>query len=207
MKSRSTLKTLTTLLLASLLSMPALAGDPEAGKNKSLVCAGCHGQDGNSLNPEWPSLANQHESYIKSQLESFRSGYRQNALMSVQATNLTDEDIADLAAYYASLPLKGGEADPDLVELGERLYRGGNKDSGVSACIACHGPAGAGNPMANMPRIGGQNAGYTMAQLKNYAGDNRQGVGGNQMMNNVANLMTDEEIKAVASYVQGLRGQ
>ncbi len=202
---KTTARTMTSLLLVSMLAAPALAGDPEAGKAKSITCAACHGADGNSVNPTWPSIAGQHESYLTAQLKAFRDGYRVNALMSAQATNLSDEDIDNLSAYFAAQTPKGGEADPGLVALGQRIYRGGNKDSGVSACIACHGPAGAGNGPAVMPRIGGQHATYTAAQLKAYASGDRKGVGGNQMMNNVATLMTDAEIAAVASYLQGLR--
>lgn len=197
---------LTGVLLLSVFSAtPVAAGDAEAGKGKSITCAACHGADGNSINPQWPSLAGQHENYLVVQLKAFRDGYRVNALMSSQAANLSDEDIADLAAYYAAQTLKGGVADPALVDLGQRIYRGGNRETGVSACIACHGPVGAGNPPAMMPRIGGQHAAYTAATLKAYASGERKGTGGNQMMRNVATLMSDAEITAVASYIEGLR--
>jgi cytochrome c553 len=176
------------------------AGSAEAGKTKSTVCAACHGANGNSANPQWPSLAGQHASYIIAQLGYFKSGQRQNALMSSQAMNLSDEDMADLAAYYSSLPLEVPGAVEGAVSAGQALYRGGNADSGVSACIGCHGPAGRGNPGAVMPAIGGQHATYTASTLKAY----RSGERVNVMMNAIAKNLTDAEIEAVAGYLQGL---
>lgn len=181
------------------------AGSAEAGQAKSVTCSACHGMDGNSLNPEWPSLAGQHESYIVKSLQSFKTGTRQNVLMSGMAQPLTDEDMVDLAAYYAAQKRVGGVADPDLVRAGERLYRGGNKDTGVPACLACHGPTGLGNPAAGWPAIAGQHAAYSAAQLVAYRGKQRATDGDTQMMRNVSAMLTDDEIKAVASYIQGLR--
>lgn len=187
------------------LSGPALAGSAEAGQAKSVTCSACHGMDGNSLNPEWPSLAGQHESYIVKSLQSFKSGARQNVLMSSMALPLTDEDIADLAAYFAAQKRAGKVADPALVSTGERLYRGGNKDTGVPACLACHGPTGQGNPAAGWPAIAGQHASYSAAQLVAYRAKQRATDGDTQMMRNVSATLTDDEIKAVTSYIQGLR--
>ncbi len=161
--------------------------------------------DGNSQNPEWPSIAGQHESYLIKSLKSFKSGERQNVLMSGMAMPLTDEDMADLAAYYSSQKRAGNVADPAIVATGERLYRGGNKDTGVSACLACHGPSGQGNPAAGWPAIAGQHATYSAAQLVAYRGKQRATDGDTQMMRNIAATLTDDEIKAVASYIQGLR--
>lgn len=195
------------LLAAGLaLAGPASAkGSAEAGQAKSLTCSACHGADGNSFNPEWPSLAGQHESYIVKTLQAFKSGTRQNVLMSGLAMPLTDQDIADLAAYFSQQKLAGRAADPALVSAGERLYRGGNQATGVPACLACHGPTGQGNPAAGWPAIGGQHAAYAAAQLTAYRSKQRSSDGDTQMMRNVAATLTDEEIKAVASYVQGLR--
>lgn len=181
------------------------AGSAEAGQAKSVTCSACHGMDGNSLNPEWPSLAGQHESYIVKSLQSFKTGTRQNVLMSSMAQPLTDEDMVDLAAYYAAQKRAGGVADPGLVSAGERLYRGGNKDTGVPACLACHGPTGLGNPAAGWPAIAGQHAAYSAAQLVAYRGKQRATDGDTQMMRNVSAMLTDDEIKAVTSYIQGLR--
>lgn len=179
-------------------------GDAEAGKAKSIVCAACHGADGNSVNPEWPNLAGQHTSYTVMQLMAFKKGDRQNALMSAQALGLSDEDMDDLAAYFGQQPLKPLAADPALASAGEKLYRGGNKTSGVPACAACHGPAGKGNPLSIYPIVAGQHARYTALQLNAYASGERRSDQG-QVMRNVAAAMTDAEIEAVSAYIQGLR--
>ena len=148
----------TVFSLAGGLTQAQAAGDAAAGKAKSASCAGCHGADGNSVNPEWPSLAGQGAGYIAKQLHDFKGGKRENATMAPMAAPLTDEDIQDLAAYFSSQPIKAGAADKSLVELGEKIYRGGNPSSGVAACIGCHGPTGAGNPAASFPALSGQHA-------------------------------------------------
>lgn len=179
-------------------------GSAEAGKAKSAVCAACHGPDGNSVNPEWPSLAGQHPGYIVSQLEAYQAGRRQNVLMSPQASALDEQDMADLAAYFSSQALAPKEADPDLVNRGQQLYRGGDAGRGITACIACHGPNGQGNPLAGYPAIAGQHATYLAAQLRLYASGERSS-DPNQMMRNIARQMTEKDIVAVASFMQGLR--
>lgn len=183
----------------------AAAGSPEAGQAKAATCAACHGMDGNSLNPEWPSIAGQHESYLIEALKSFKSGARQNVLMSGMAMPLSDEDMADLAAYYSRQKRAGNVADPAVIAAGERLYRGGNRETGVAACLACHGPSGKGNPAAGWPAIAGQHATYSAAQLVAYRSKQRTTDGDTQMMRNVAAMLSDDEIKAVSSYIQGLR--
>jgi cytochrome c553 len=193
------------ILLAVLASAPVqAAGSVEAGQTKAVVCAACHGIDGNSLNPEWPSLAGQNEAYLVKTLQAFKKGERSNVLMSAQAMTLGDQDVQDLAAYFASKTGQRKTADPKVVADGERLYRGGNKDTGVSACIACHAPDGAGNGPAGYPAIAGQHASYVAAQLKAYRGGQRTS-DPNQMMRTTTARLTDAEIDAVASYVQGLR--
>jgi len=182
------------------------AGSAEAGKSRSVTCAACHGPDGNSQNPEWPNLAGQNERYLIKSLQAFKDGSRSNVLMTGQVIALTDEDISDLAAYYAAQTAVSLTADPALVETGERLYRGGNMDRSVSACIACHGPTGRGNPAAGYPKLAGQHATYTASQLLAYASQERKSdVTENQMMRNIAALLTEDEIQAVASYIQGLQ--
>lgn len=207
LKRSTPVLTLIALAIAgTAVSGPAVAaGSAEAGQAKAVTCSACHGMDGNSLNPEWPSLAGQHESYIVKALQSFKSGARQNVLMSSMALPLTDEDMLDLAAFFAAQKRTGGTADPALVSAGERLYRGGNKETGVPACLACHGPTGQGNPAAGWPAIAGQHATYSAAQLTAYRAKQRATDGDTQMMRNVAATLTDDEIKAVASYIQGLR--
>jgi cytochrome c553 len=193
-----------TCVLVGSATVALAAGDATAGKQKSASCAACHNADGNSTNGEWPKLAGQGAKYAAKQLREFKSGERANAIMSGMAAPLSDQDMEDLAAYFASQTITGGEADPELVELGQALYRGGNLASGVSACSACHGPDGAGNPEAGFPALGGQHAQYTETQLKAFRSMERANDAG-QMMRNTAMRMTDAEIKAVASYIQGLR--
>lgn len=179
------------------------AGDPQAGKEKSATCTACHGADGNSTNPEWPKLAGQHAGYLAKQLREYRSGARENATMNGMAAGLSDEDIEDLAAYYASQEVKLGAADPELVEAGEALYRGGNPKTGVASCMGCHGPAGTGNGPAQWPSLSGQHAQYTATQLRYFRAEERAN-DPNEMMRRVAARMTDREIEAVASYIEGL---
>lgn len=181
-------------------------GSIEAGKAKSLTCNACHGAAGNSANAVWPNIAGQNAPYLRAQLMAFKSGLRKNALMSSQAMMLSDEDMADLAVYYESLPgAVQSIADEKLLVRGEALYRGGNKDKDVSACLACHGPTGRGNPAAKYPMLKGQHAAYTELQLKAYADGTRVGAGKVQMMRDIAMRLDQEDIEALASYVQGLK--
>ena len=180
------------------------AGDAEAGKTKSATCMACHGPDGNSANPIWPKLAGQHPSYIEKQLTDFKGGARKNDLMSPMAMPLSEQDMQDLAAYFSSQTQSAGTAAADKVALGEKVYRAGNGATGVAACMACHGPAGAGNPGANFPRIAGQHAAYVEKALKDFRSGARTNDNA-KMMQGVAMKMTDAEIAAVAQYVQGLR--
>ena len=181
------------------------AGSAEKGQAKAAPCVACHGVNGNSVNPEWPSLAGQHEGYIKRQLTAFKSGTRQNPLMTPMAQPLSDEDMADLGAFFSSQALTGNlEADAAKVSLGQKLYRAGDAQRGIPACAACHGARGNGNPAAGYASIRGQHSTYAAAQLKAYRSGTRQ-TDPNQMMRNVAANMTDEQIDAVAAYIQGLR--
>lgn len=194
------------LLWSALGLAQGAAGSFAAGQSKSAVCAACHGFDGNSITAEWPSLAGQHAAYVIKQLRAFQSGEREDVLMSSFAASLTEEDMRDLAAYYEAQVIIPGGADPALVALGERIYRGGLPDRGVAACIACHGPTGKGNPLAAYPFIQGQHATYTVNTLRAYAaGTRRSDTSVNQMMRTVAARLQEDELQAVASYVQGLR--
>lgn len=180
-------------------------GDAAAGQSRSITCAACHGPEGNSANPLWPNIAGQHASYIMNQLMAFKEGKRVNALMSSQAMLLSDEDMANLAVYYEGKSRAVQTvADPDLVSRGESLYRAGIAETGVAACLACHGPKGVGNPAAQYPAIGGQHAAYTEKTLKDYRSGERQSVAGNNAMNEIAAKLSDDDIKALASYLQGL---
>jgi cytochrome c553 len=192
------------LMLLVALATPASAGDAEAGAQKSLVCAACHGATGNSVNPEWPNLAGQHESYIAAQLALFKQGVRDNVLMTPNASVLSEQDMQDLGAHFARQAPAGLEADPSNYKAGEKLYRGGDPERGVPACIACHGPRGKGNGPAKYPALRGQHAVYTYGQLKAYA-EGRRRTPGNDIMRIIAARLTDDEMRALASYTQGLR--
>jgi cytochrome c553 len=182
-------------------------GSAEAGKAKSITCAACHGGDGNSVNPMWPSIAGQHASYMVKQLQAFKSGERADPLMSAQAMMLSEEDMRNLAVYYSEQrPASRAVADASLVSRGEALYRGGDRESSASACIACHGPTGMGNPAANYPVIRGQYAVYTAKQLRDYASGIRKSDGITRVMRDIAARLSEDDMKAVAAYVQGLRG-
>jgi cytochrome c553 len=181
------------------------AGSAEAGAAKAVVCQACHGPMGHSANPEWPSLAGLGADYIATQLQNFKEGKRNNAIMMPNAMSLSPEDMADLAAYFDSQSsTKGLEADPSLVKGGELLYRGGDPTRGIPACEACHGPNGAGNEPAKFPALRGQQSIYVVSQLHNYASGQR-GTGPNQIMQTIAGRLSEDEMKAVASYVQGLQ--
>ncbi len=180
------------------------AGSKEAGQAKAATCSACHGMDGTSMGPEWPNLAGQHETYIVKQLQAFHAGQRQNPLMSPMAAILSDQDMADVAAYFSSQPIRGGETDPSKAKLGLHVYRSGNVEAKVMACAGCHGPTGRGNAPAAYPSIQGQKAAYVALQLRAFKAGTRT-TDPNQMMRNIAAGLSDEEIDAVASYVQGLR--
>lgn len=180
------------------------AGNAEAGKTKSVVCAACHGVDGNSgVNPMWPKLAGQHPNYIIKQVNDFKANKRTEVMMAPMVAPLSEQDIADLAAYFSSQKRTIGEAAADKVAAGEKLYRAGNATSGVSACTACHGPTGSGNPLANFPGLSGQGAAYVVKALKDFRSGTRNNDAAG-MMQDVASRLTDAEIDAVAQYVQGL---
>jgi cytochrome c553 len=203
-----TVKLVATLSMVAVLgwSGTALAtGSKEAGQTKAATCSACHGMDGNSVNPEWPSLAGQHASYVIRQVKSFRASQRQNVLMAPMASILTDQDIDDLAAWFSSqTPRPTGETEPSKLNLGQRVYRAGSVSGKVPACAACHGPAGAGNPGAAYPRVGGQHATYVAAQLRAYKAGARS-TDPNNMMRTIAARLSEDEIDAVASYLQGMR--
>ena len=179
------------------------AADPANGKTLSASCAACHGADGNSVNPVWPKIAGQHAEYIIKQLKDFKDEKRVNAQMAPMVASLSDEDMADIAAYYSSKKTKRGAANPELIELGEKIYRAGDAEKGVAACMACHGPAGAGNPGARYPALAGQHADYTKLQLHTFKSGERSN-DANKVMRTVAGSMTKEQIEAVSEYIQGL---
>jgi len=189
---------------AAIAANAELTGDAAAGKTKSVVCAACHGADGNSVNPLWPKLAGQHASVIVQQLQNFQAGDRKEPTMSPMAAPLSEQDMANLGAYFASQTTKTGSASSDWVELGQKIYRGGNKKTGVPACMGCHSPRGHGNPAAKYPAVGGQHAAYTLKQLKDFQSGARKPAGNAVIMRDIASKMQEDEMKAVTDYMQGL---
>ena len=180
-------------------------GDPAAGKALTQVCAACHGGDGNSASPANPKLAGQGERYLLKQLQDIQSGARDIALMTGLLDNLSDQDLKNIAAFYAGETQTKGAADPALVELGEEIYRNGQHERGIAACTGCHGPAGNGNEPALFPSLAGQHADYIALQLRHFAEGRRQNDGEGRAMRGIAERMNENEIKAVASYIEGLR--
>tara|TARA_R110002072_G_scaffold47597_2_gene130768 strand:+ start:41988 stop:42599 length:612 start_codon:yes stop_codon:yes gene_type:complete len=179
-------------------------GDVEAGKNSSVMCAACHGADGNSAIPNFPKLAGQGEKYLLKQLKDIKTGKRVVMEMTGMLAAFSDQDIENLAAYYAAQTGTPGQAKKDLVEAGEILYRVGNPATQVAACAACHGPTGKGVELAAFPALSGQHADYTATQLKKFRSGERANDGDTRMMRSVSARLSDKEIEAVASYISGL---
>ncbi|MDT8439737.1 MAG: c-type cytochrome [Wenzhouxiangellaceae bacterium] len=197
------------ILLAALASSSAIAaGDPQAGQAKAGVCAACHGMDGNSQVAQWPKLAGQLEDYLARQTRMVRDQQRNVPQMYPIVMNLGDQDIDDIAAWYASQTIKPGVADEALLDAGSTLYHGGDRARGIPACMACHGPTGSGIPAAGFPMVRAQHATYTADRLRRYR--NGEANGGNDpyspIMVAIAGTLTDADIEAVASYIEGLHG-
>lgn len=205
------------LLLAVVASSSFAVGDADAGKSKAAVCGACHGADGNSAVPNFPSLAGQHEKYIIKQLKDMTvpqaEGGRVVPEMTGLLDNMSEQDMADIAAYYASQTIVGGATDPELVAKGESVYRAGVARKGVASCTGCHGPSGKGIAGAGYPALAGQHAAYIEKQLKAFrqgkdqplAEGSRVNGGDAGIMRDVAEGLSDLEIKAVASFISGLR--
>ncbi|MFZ5602602.1 MAG: c-type cytochrome [Pseudomonadota bacterium] len=205
-----------TLMMAALfggaVNLAQAAGDATAGQAKAAVCGACHGADGNSMVPNFPKLAGQGERYLVKQLQDIKSGARQVPEMAGITPGLSDQDMADLAAFYAGQKVKVGAADPALVELGQKLYRGGSAEAGVTACAACHGANGLGMPEAGFPALSGQHSTYIETQLKAFRaagredaeGKRRTNDGETKMMQATAARLSDNDIKALSSYLSGL---
>ncbi len=181
-------------------------GDVAAGQSKSATCGACHGADGNSAIAMNPKLAGQNEKYLLKQMEDIKSGKRSVPMMAGQLDAMSEQDMTDIAAYFASKSVQLGTADPEpeFFELGERLYRGGDAEKGIAACTACHSPTGVGNGPAGFPSLGGQHAEYVVTTLKAFRTEDRSNDGESQVMRDIAYRMNDKEIDAVANYVSGL---
>ncbi len=192
---------------------PSLAeqteGNPLSGKGKTMVCGGCHGVDGNSLVPMFPKLAGQGEKYLLKQLYDIRDGRRPVPTMMGQLDNMSEQDLADIAAYYASQTVSISYTDPDNLVLGEQIYRSGILSRDVAACTACHSPNGKGNAPAGFPSLSGQHRDYIASQLKMYRKgyedeSGRTNDGDTKIMRTTAFSLSDLEIDAVSSYAAGL---
>jgi len=192
---------------------PFSNGSVQEGATKTAVCSSCHGPNGNSTNPDWPRLAGQSAVYIAEQLQLFKAGVRNNPTMMPMASTLNDKDVNDVAVYYEAQTPQGLEADPSYWQAGETLYRRGDRARNIPACVACHGPGGRGNLLAGYPALRAQQAVYVVKQLNDYASGARypgaknpaQPSRNGAMMLTIAKRLTPEDIRNVASYVQGLR--
>jgi cytochrome c553 len=192
-----------------------ITGSVEAGTAKAAVCVACHGPNGNSANPEWPSLAGQNAAYLREQLALFKAKKRNNPIMYPIVEPMTDQDFADVAAYFAAQTPTGLEADPSYWKAGETLYKAGDTARSIPACAACHGPAGQGNAAAGYPALRAQHSVYTVKQLQDYLTQNRyrdpadpakvHATANSAMMSTIAARLSPEDIRNLASYLQGLR--
>ncbi|WP_333608697.1 c-type cytochrome [Arsukibacterium sp.] len=199
-----------TLLFGFIGTANAFDGDAEAGKAKSVTCAACHGPDGNSPLDIYPKIAGQHAEYLYKQLQDYKLGMttagaqgRANAIMYGMVATLSDQDMKDLSAFFASQRMKPGSTPENVIERGEQLYRGGDAERGIAACIACHGPRGVGTSLAGFPKISFQNAEYLRITLKEF----RSGARANDMngmMRDIAKKLSDEDIEVLAQYLGGL---
>ena len=190
-------------------------GSIEDGGNKAGVCTACHGVNGNSVNPEWPVLAGQNAAYIREQLAMFKARKRINEIMYPIVAQMSEQDFADVAAFFAAQTPSGLEADPSYWKAGEALYKSGDTARNIPACTACHGPAGQGNAGAGYPALRAQHSVYTVKQLQDYLTKNRyrdatdaatvNQTRNSAMMTTIAARLTPEDIRNLASYLQGLR--
>ncbi|TBU96110.1 c-type cytochrome [Phytopseudomonas dryadis] len=198
-------KTIVSLLLTlSMTGGAQAAGDAAAGQAKVVVCGACHGQDGNSPAANFPKLAGQGERYLLKQMQDIKAGNRVVLEMTGMLEPLSEQDMADVAAYYASQKMSVGAADPALVSRGEDLFRGGKLAEGMPACIGCHLPNGAGLAAAGYPHLGGQHADYIAKQLTDFREGNRSNDGDSMVMRDIAAKLSNKDIEALSSYVQGL---
>ncbi|NTS78668.1 cytochrome c4 [Catenovulum sp. SM1970] len=186
----------------------ALEGNAEAGKAKSATCVACHSVDGNSVIPANPKIAGQSEAYLLKQLQDFKSAFtggngRKSAVMGAMTAALSEQDMADLAAYFASQETSPGTTPEDVIEAGSKLYRGGDESRGITACTACHGPQGEGMSLAGYPKLGYQHADYISTQLKAFR-DGTRNNDMNGMMRDIAAKLSDKDIEILSKYLGGL---
>jgi len=195
--------------LAISCSAPLLAetktAEGDAAKGQIAVkakCASCHGEDGNSTNPLWPKLAGQHASYIEKQLDDFQNKKRNDPMMSPMASLLDAQGVKDVSAYLSTQKASAGTAAKEKVAAGKLIYKGGKLTEGVTACAACHGPTGMGNPASKYPKVSGQHAQYVVKQLQDFKLQKRDNDA--DIMSSIAKRMTTADMEAVAEYMSGL---
>ena len=194
-----------TLVLSLWAAHAGATGDAKAGKTKITTCSACHGPNGISLAPNYPHQAGQGAPYLIKQINDIRSGARKVPEMTGMVENLSKQDIEDIAAYFASLKPPQGQADPESVQLAQKLYRGGDQKRQIPACMACHGPTGSGNVLARFPRIAGQTPAYIKKQLVDFREGARTNDGDTKIMRDIAEKLSNKEVTALASYISGLR--
>lgn len=192
------------LLTLGLTGVAHAAGDAKAGQAKAAVCGACHGADGNSMAPNFPKLAGQGERYLLKQMHDIKEGRRTVLEMTGILANVSDQDMADIAAYFSSQNASIGMADPKLVAQGEALFRGGKLSEGMPACTGCHNPSGLGNAEAGFPHLGGQHAAYTAKQLTAFREGDRTNDGDAMIMRSIAAKLSNKDIAAISSYIEGL---
>lgn len=196
---------LVSLLLAlGLVGAVQAGGDPAAGQAKTIVCGACHGADGNSALANFPKLAGQGERYLLKQMQDIKSGARPVVEMTGLLEPLGEQDMADIAAYYARQKMTVGAAEARLVERGQALFRGGKLSEGMPACTGCHAPDGSGIATAGYPHLGGQHAGYVARQLTAFREGERSNDGDSRVMRDIAGKLSNKDIEALSSYLQGL---
>ncbi len=194
------------IALFFLTSAAALAGDAAAGKTKSAACGGCHGFDGNSPIATYPKLAGQNEAYIVKQIKDYKANTtRQNAIMLGMSAAVSDEDAADIGAYFQAQSIsQAATFDEAKAAAGRELYKGGNLQTGIPACQACHGPTGSGMAGIGYPQLGGQYVEYTLAQLKAFK-DGARSNDDKELMRSIVKKLSDEDMDAVANYIASLK--
>jgi cytochrome c553 len=219
-ESRFSVALAASVVLAAFAGAPASAADAvkgsaDAGSTKAAVCTACHGVNGNSVNPEWPNLAGQNAAYLREQLAMFKARKRNNPIMAPIIESLGEQDFADLAEFFSAQTPTGLEADPSYWKAGEALYKSGDAARNIPACTACHGPSGQGNAGSGYPALRAQHSVYTVKQLQDYLTKNRyrdasdanhvNATRNSAMMTTIAARLTPEDIRNLASYLQGLR--
>jgi cytochrome c553 len=202
--TKNVLTLVTTLVIAAFASFSNAQGNAAAGESKAAVCSACHGTAGQSTVGVNPKLAGQNARYLVKQMQDIKGGARNVALMTGILNGSSDQDIADMAAYFAAQEVTLEGADPELIELGESIYKAGIASLNVAACSACHSPTGQGNPQAGFPALGGQHSAYTATQLKSFRSGERANDGNAMPMRMLSERLTDKEIDALASYISGL---